>query len=134
VEPPGEVGGCLLTPVLASIPFANLQSGDRHPDLRPPLGAALSSGEPTLEENESPLPSWARPRGAEHLAGGQGRADRDAAVDAYDLPGLRAQDRSRDHCEGDMPPTRPVTGHPVGLGRWDSAAPPEPHPASFRNP
>ena len=81
----------------------------------------------------------ALPRGqagnVQQLTGRQGRAHGHAAVDADDLPVARSGDRTGNRRERDMPASRPVHGHPVGLhARRHRAGPAEPHPSGLRHP
>src|SRR5271169_3834749 len=56
-------------------------------------------------------------------------------VDAHGLAVTGCGNRLGDHCEGDVPPARGVTGHPVGLrARWYRAGPAEPDPPGFGHP
>ena len=51
----------------------------------------------------------------QHLAGGQGRGDRHAPVDAHRLAVTRCRHRRGDHGEGDVPAAGAVHRDPVGL-------------------
>ena len=71
----------------------------------------------------------------QQVPGGQGRGDRHAPVNAHHLAVTRRGNRLRDGGEGDMPPARPVPGHPVGLHpRRHGAGPAEPHPPGLGHP
>ena len=70
----------------------------------------------------------------QHLAGGQGRRDRDTAVDPGDLPVAWCRERGGNGREGDMPAPGAVPCHPVGLNaRRYGPGPPEPDPAHLRD-
>ena len=94
-----------------------------------------SAGEPALQPPQpDPLP---RGQGGavQQLAGGQGRGDRHAPVDAHRLAVTRCRDRIGDHREGDMPAARAVHRDPVGLrARRHRAGPAEPHPPGLGHP
>ena len=70
----------------------------------------------------------------QQLTGRQGRAHSYAPVDPGDLRVAGCWDRTRNRCEGDMPPPGAVTCNPVGLhtGR-QIAGPAEPYPTRLRN-
>ncbi len=93
VEPPRDVRGDLLGPVLAPVRLAGPQPGDRvlHPAAA--VRSPLSAGERALQPPQpGPLP---RGRGGagQHLAGGQGRGDRHPPVDAHGLAVTRCGNR-----------------------------------------
>ncbi len=135
VEPPRDVRGHLLDPVLAPVRLAGPQPGDRVPDPAAAVRAPPGAGEPALHAPQpGPLP---RGQGGavQQLAGGQSRGDRHPPVDPDRLAVTGCGHRPGDHGEGDMPPARPVHRHPVGLRvRRHGAGPAEPHPAGLGHP
>ena len=100
--------------------------------VRSPPGA----GQPALQPPQpGPLP---RGQGGavQHLAGGQGRGDRHAPVDAHRLAvtGCREPARGSRRRRRASGPRGP-SGHPVGLhARRHGAGPAEPHPPGFGHP
>jgi hypothetical protein len=134
VEPAGQICRGLLSPVLAPITFPGAQPRDLGLDPGTPGGAPRGAGELVLQPSQPDLLGREQARTAQQLASGQGSRHRHPAVHAHHLAGTRTGDGQRDGSERDMPSPGPVTGDPVGLGRWDGARPSEPHPPGLRHP
>ncbi len=116
VEAPRDVCGHLLGPVFAPVRLAGAQPGDRVLD-------PARRFEPAWRGREcaAVAAAWSAPRGqggaVQQLAGGQGRGDRHAPVDAYRLAVTRCGNRPGDHREGDMPAARRGPGSPGRTSR-----------------
>jgi hypothetical protein len=135
VEPPGQIGGGLLGPILARIRLPDSQRGNGplHPGAA--VRATPGPGQLALEAAEPALLRGTGPGHCEHLSGRQSRADRDAPVEADYLAGARRRDRCGDRGEREVPPSRPVQGDPVGLHAFrHGAGPAEPYPAGLGDP
>jgi len=118
VEPPSNIGGGLLRPVLSPVRLS--QSAQTGPWRASPdyarSEAALGAGRAWRSRRRSPLLLPHIQAGCtQQLAGRQGCGHDHPAVDADDLPGAGRQNGSRNGREGDMPTARPVHHHPVGL-------------------
>ena len=135
VEPPRQVGGGLLHPVLTPIPLAGFQLRDRAFRLLAAMGTALGAGEPLLQHLQ-PL----------RLTRGSDRVH--AAARRWTArPTRQHRGRCRPHCvawtgdrvgdvgERDMPAASPITGDPVGLDTlWHRPRQAKPHPPDLGHP
>ncbi len=133
IEPAGQVGRELFGPVLARSGVAGLDPCDGELYLSAAVAAAFGLGELALKRLEPTLPTDGKARTAEHLPGGQSRADRDTAVHAHHLPSSWARDGGRDDSEWHVPAAGSVQFHPERPGFGDGAGPAEPYPACFRD-
>ena len=135
VEPPCEIGGSLLHPILTPIPLTGLQLGDRPFRLVAAIGAALGAGQPLLQHLQPSRFIRGKTGCVQQLAGRQRSRHRNSAVDADHAIVTWTCDRVGDVREDDMPATSPITGNPVGLdalGYWPRHA--EPHPSDLGDP
>jgi hypothetical protein len=135
VESPRDAGTGLLRPVLAPVRLAGTQAGDGelHPGtvIRPTPGP----GQLAFQAPQPPLLPRRQAGCEQQFTGRQGCGDGHAYVDPDDLAGARCRDRMRNGREGDMPASRPVHVHSVGLRlRWYRAGPAEPYPPGLRHP
>jgi hypothetical protein len=135
VEPPREVRGHLLGPVLAPVRLPRPQPGDRVPHPAAAVRSARGAGERALQPPQpGPLPRG-QAGAVQQVPGGQGRGDYHPPVDAHTLAVTGCGHRAGEHGEGDMPPARAVPGHPVGLRvRRHVTGPAEPHPPGLGHP
>ena len=135
VKPPRDVRAGLFRPVLAPVRFAGAHPADRVPDPPAPIRAPSSPRESPLQAQQ-PLPLPHGQAGdAQQFSCGQSRADSHAPIDAHGLSVARCRDWIGRGREGDMPASRPVLGHPVGLhAQRYHARPAKPHPPGLRHP
>ena len=105
------------------------------PDPAAAVRAPPGAGQLALQPPQpGPLPGGQGGAG-QQLAGGQGRGDRHAPVDAHRLAVTGGGNRRGDHREGDVPAARPVHRDPVGLrAGGDGAGPAKPNPAGLGYP
>ena len=78
------------------------------------------------------LPDTQRRRCLVGGAVGQGQRYGDAAIDTHHGTVARTVQQRWDHRESDMPTTRRIQRHPVGLPVRQGSAAPQPHPADLR--
>ncbi len=135
VEPPHDVRGRLLGPVLAPVRFPGPQPGDGESYLLTARRAPLGAGELAFQSAQPSLLSPGQTRDPQPVPGRQGRTDFHTAVDTHDLAVPGCRHRRRNRREGDMPAPGPIEGHPVGFyARGNGAGPAEPDPARLRHP
>jgi len=132
-EPPGEIGGGLLHPVLPPVDFAGPKPGDPRLQPGPTIGSAFCPGKSPLQA-EYPFgflgpELWT----AQQFAGRQGRRHRHSPVHTYNFSRSGGRRRLGDRGEREMPAARAIHRDPIGhRGRdWPGAT--EPHPADLRN-
>src|SRR6185437_8173855 len=132
VEPPRDIGGGLLAPVLTPVGLTGLHAGDLRLDLTAAVRAAPGACELAFQPQQPRRLPAAKAGGGQHLPGGQGRADFHAPVDAYCLARARPWNRLGDDHERDVPAARAVTSHAerLGAGRHGTR-PAEADPARF---
>jgi hypothetical protein len=115
VEPPREVGGGFLDPVLAAVPLAGFQLRDRAFRLPAAVGTALTSGEPLLQHLQSLRLTRSKTGGVQQFTGGQRGRRNNTAVDTEHAAIARTDDRVWNMRKCDMPAASPIPGNPVGL-------------------
>ena len=123
----GDDRGGFLHEIPAPIRCACMQS--RQPSLRPatPVGSALAS-----RQRACGLPDSHRGRGLVGDAIGQSQRDGDATIDTHHAAIARPLQWCWNHREGDMPTTRRIQRHPIGLPVSQVPAAPQPHPTNLR--
>ena len=135
VEPPREVGGGFLHPVLAPIPLAGLQLRDRPFRLLAAVGPALGAGEPLLQHLQPLRLTRGQTRCVQQFTGRQRGRHGHAAVDTDYAAITRTGDRVGDVGERDMPAASPITGDPVGPDTlWHRPRQAKPHPPDLGHP
>ncbi len=115
VEPPRQVSGGFLDPVLAPIPLTGFQLRDRPFCLLTAMGTALGPGEPLLQHRQPLRLTRGQTGCVQQFTGGQRRRYHNSAVDTHNAAVTRTADRVGDVGECDMPAARPITGNPIGL-------------------
>ena len=135
IEPPREIGGGLLDPVLASIRLASFHPRDRPFRLRTTLGTRLATGQSLLQHPQSFRLTEGQPRCVQQLAGRQRSRYNNSAVNTDHAAIAWTGDRLGDVGERHMPSARLITGNPIGL-RPVRHRPrqPKPHPPHLRHP
>ena len=135
VDPPCQIGGGLLHPVLAPIPLAGFQFRDRLFRLLAAVGAAPAPREPLLRHFQPFRLTRAKAGGVQQFAGRQRGRHHNTAVDTDHAAVPWADDRIGDVREGDMPAAGPITCNPV---RFDAfgyrSRQAKPHPSDLRHP
>ena len=135
VEPPREVGGGFLDPVLTTVRLAGFQPGDRPFRLLAPVRAAVGSGEALLQHLQPLRLTPGQTGHVQRFAGRQRRRHDNTAVNANHTAIARAGDGIGDVRERDMPTTRPITSHPVGPDTcWQRPRQAKPHPPDLGHP
>ena len=115
VEPPRQVSGRLLHPVLAPICLAGLQLRDRAFRLFAAIGATVAARDPLLQDFQPfRLPGGETGCVQQFASRKRGRYS-NSAVNADHTPIARPDNRGGNVREGDMPAARAIAGHPVGL-------------------
>ena len=135
VEPPRNVCGGLLDPVLSPIPLASLQFRDCPPDLLAAVRTAMAASESALQRLHPLQLTRGQTRCVQQLASGKCRRYGHTAVDADYGAVARTVDLVGDVGERDVPATSPITGHPVGLNPiWHRARQTKTHPPDLGQP
>jgi hypothetical protein len=135
VEPPRQVSGGLLHPVLTPIPIAGLQLGDRRFRLLAAVGTALTAGQSLLQHLQPLRLTRSQTGCMQQFTGRQRRRHGNTAVNADHAAIARTGDRVRDVRERDMPAASPITGHPVRLDTlWHRPRQVKSHPPDLRHP
>jgi hypothetical protein len=134
VEPPGDVGTGLLSPVLPSVGLTGAYGGDRMLNPHAAVRPAPRPGQFPLQPLSALALLCGQAGGVKQLTGRQCRGDRYASVDADKLAVARCLDRRRDGSKSDVPSTCAVHGYPVGLhAHRNWAGPAESDPAGLRD-
>jgi hypothetical protein len=128
VVPSGGDHGGLLHEVPAPIRCARMQS--RQPSLRSPTSVGAASAP---RQCACRFPDTHRWRGLIGGAIGQGQRDDDTTIDTRHAAVARPLQRCGNHRESDVPTTRRIQRHPVGLPVRQVPAAPQPHPANLRH-
>jgi hypothetical protein len=115
VEPPREVGGGFLDPVLAAVPLASSQFRDAPSRLFAAMGATLAAREPLLQHLQPSRLAGGKTRGVQQFAGRQRSRRNNTAVDTEHAAIARTDDRVWNMRKCDMPAASPIPGNPVGL-------------------
>ena len=93
VEPPRNVSGSFLNPVLAPVDLTRLQIRDRQSCSHTPVGTVLCPRQPLLQHLQTLRLTSAQTGGMQQLAGRQRRRDNNAPVDTHHLAVTRRLDR-----------------------------------------
>jgi hypothetical protein len=135
LEPPSQVSGRFLHPILTPIPLTGFQLRDRPFDLVAAFGTTPAAGQPLLQHLQ-PLGLTRGQTGCvQQFAGGQRGRHGNSAVDTDKAAITWTRDRVGDVGERDMPAASPITGNPVGLNTlWHRPRQPKPHPPDLRHP
>ncbi|TQM00306.1 hypothetical protein FB559_6017 [Actinoallomurus bryophytorum] len=132
VETAGKVGGGLLNPIFAPIGLTRPQSTERGLDPLSPVRVPLRACQSPLQPQQTLRLTFPEARHHQQLASRQRRRDCHTTIHTDDLTGVRPADRWRDHGEGDMPASSPISVDTKRLDLiGDCAGPAEPHPADL---
>ncbi|MCU1696184.1 MAG: hypothetical protein JWR34_2247 [Mycobacterium sp.] len=135
VEAPRNVRGDFLDPVLAPVGLTRLQLRDRQLCSGAPVRATLGPGQPLLQDFQPLGFTSTQSGGVQQFAGGQRRRHGNAAVDTDDASVARTGDGVGYVGERDMPASRPIPSHPVGLdARGHGSRQAKTHPAHLGHP
>jgi hypothetical protein len=135
VEPPCQVSGGLLDPVLTPIPLAGPQLRDRPPRLSAPVGTALAAGQPLLQHLHPLRLTRSQTGCVQQLTGRQRRGHGNTTVNSNHAAIVRAADRVGDTRERDMPTASAIACNPVRLNTlWHRPRQPEPDPPDLGHP
>jgi hypothetical protein len=135
VEPPREVRGGFLDPILTPIPLAGLQFRDRPFRPLPAVRTALGAREQLLQHLQPLRLTPSKTRDMQQFAGRQRSRHSHAAVNAQRAAVARTADRVGDVSERDMPLASAITGNPIGLDTlWYRSRQAESHPPDLGHP
>jgi hypothetical protein len=135
VEPPRQVGGGFLDPVLPPIPLTGFQLRDRPFRLLAAPGAALGAGQPLLQHLQPFRLTRGQTGCAQQFTGRQRRRHRNTAVDADHAAVPWTGDRVGDVRERDMPAASSIPGDSVGLDTgWHRSRQAESQPPDLGHP
>jgi hypothetical protein len=134
VEAPCDIGGGLLCPVPTPVRLAGAQPRDSELHSGAAVRPALRFGQLALQPPHASALRCGQAGRVQQLPCGQGHGHGHASVETYDLVRVRPLDRHRDRGERDVPASRPVHRHTVGLHTQGyGPGPAEPHPSNLRH-
>ena len=134
VESPCDIGRGLLYPVPTPVRLAGAQPRDSELHSGAAVRPAPRSGELTLQLPHSPALRCSQAGRVQQLPCRQGYGHCHTSVETYDLVRVRPLDRRRDRGERDVPASRAVPRHTVGLHTLGyGPGPAEPHPSDLRH-
>ena len=135
VEPVRDLCAGLLHPVLAPIGLTGAQPGDGQLYARAMIRAASGAGQLPFHAQQALAFLRCQAGGVQQISGRQSQGHRHTPVDADDLTVIGRLNRIRDSRKGNMPTSRSIACHSVGLNaRRHCPGPAESYPPGLRHP